>query len=222
MISSLLENTANYLSVSELAQKITRGSMKEQMYDKQILNQWEVIKRFDNYIGSANTKAGVILSFSATAFALLMTHASMILSLHSHPLYQTILGLLGIITAGGLLMSIWHSFHVIFPDTTPGADKSLIGFPLVANFNGGAAGYAKAVAEREPEAMLEDLSYQSYILAQITRGKFRSLDAAKKHIKALVAAGVLLLILIGAAELQSLHLIESMNSGETISMTEGN
>ena len=195
--------------------------MKKQMHDNRIPSQWEIIKRYDNYTGSANTKAGVILSFSATAFALLMTHASMMLSLHSHPLYQTILGILGIITAGSLLMSIWHSFHVIFPDTTPGAVESLIAFPLVADFNGGAEGYARAVAEREPDVMLKDLSYQSFMLAQITRDKFRNLDATKKYIKALVVAGALLLILIGAAELQCLHLIDGVNSGKILSIKEG-
>ncbi|WP_257296458.1 hypothetical protein [Endozoicomonas sp. YOMI1] len=195
--------------------------MKEQTNDSRVAIQWEVIKRFDIYISSANTKAGVILSFSAAAFAMLMTHASMILSLHSHPLYQTILGLLGIVSAGSLLMSIWHSFHVIFPDTTPGANESLIGFPLVANFNGGAAGYAKAVAERKPSEILEDLSYQSFVLAQITRDKFLNLSAAKKYIKILIFAGALLLILIGAAELQPLYQPDSVNLGKPLSIKEG-
>jgi hypothetical protein len=92
--------------------------------------------------------------------------------------------------------------RAVFPNTKfHDGDKSLIFFGDVANCENGVDGYAQKIHEATQEGLLEDLSKQTFIVAEVINEKFRILKIAVRTIIwgviPLLAVSILLLMLEG-------------------------
>lgn len=80
-------------------------------------------------------------------------------------------------------MAAINLLRAVFPNTkTHNGEKSLIFFGDVANCANGAEGYKGKIEEATSENLLEDLSKQTFIVAEIASEKFRVLKLAVRII----------------------------------------
>ncbi|MCI5160992.1 MAG: hypothetical protein D3917_03010 [Candidatus Electrothrix sp. AX5] len=141
---------------------------------------FSIIRRYDSYIGTTNVKAGLMLSFMGTIIVFLATR-----SISIDPASKS----LGYIYYAAIFFSIITSLlstaasitllRVIFPNTknkTITNEKSLIFFGDVSAYN--ATSYYEKIKKSSMESLLQDLSAQTYILADIVNEKFRILKIA--------------------------------------------
>ncbi|WP_252177178.1 Pycsar system effector family protein [Endozoicomonas sp. 4G] len=186
-----------------------------------ISQQWEVLKRLDAYIGSANTKAGLILSVSTAAATITLASYTSLYEDNSNDWVSILRWLVGSMVILCMLLSIWHSFHTIFPNTTPGSTRSLISFVHISSYEGGAEAYFNAVADENDNDRLKDLCYQSHILGVITTEKFKSIKKSVKALKAGILAGLLLLAMTATSQLHSHFSIENSNKTTSVQTEHG-
>lgn len=166
---------------------------------------FDVIKRYDHYIATTNFKVALMMSFLA---AIILGITIRIMSLTPLQLgggyvyYAAILAAVLTITLS--LAATINLLRTIFPNTkTHDGDKSLIFFEDVASSRNGLDGYKKKIVEATPEKLLEDLSSQTFIVAEIINEKFRILKLAVTIIIYGVIpslAACLLLLIIGGAK----------------------
>lgn len=178
--------------------------MKEDDFEDKCSFLFDVIKRYDHYIGTTNFKVGLLMSFVAAiilglSIRILLTEPSesdcnYLYYLASASSLFTIL--LSILTAANLL-------RVVFPNTKTDKNyNSMIFFGDVLATDNGADGYVKKIKEATPEEIIEDLSKQTFMVAEIVSEKFRVLKIAVNiaiyGVMPMLAASLLLLILNGA------------------------
>jgi predicted ferric reductase len=162
---------------------------------------FNIIRRYDSYIGTTNVKAGLMLSFMGTIIVFLATRSISIdpaLKRLDFIYYAAVFS--SIIT---ILLSISASITllmVIFPNTKNKNitnEKSLIFFGDVSTYN--TTSYYVKIKKSEMESLLQDLSAQTYILADIVNEKFRILKKAVWITYTVVPLFVISLILLTIA-----------------------
>lgn len=177
--------------------------MKEDAFEDKCSFLFDIIKRYDHYIGTTNFKVGLLMSFIAAiilglSIRIILTEPSESncnYLYHIASAFSVLTILLSVFTAINLL-------RVVFPNTiTDKSYKSMIFFGDVLATDNGADGYAKKIKEATPEEILEDLSKQTFIVAEIVSEKFRVLKIAVNiavyGVVPMLTVSLLLLILNG-------------------------
>lgn len=161
---------------------------------------WEILKRYDTYVGAVNFRCGLIASFSAAVFGTVILKAEKLLdgigALHA---VQSVLLLIVSLLA---LVSIYFVIKTIYPDLRSNLDKtnkhSLIFFKSVAD-NYKSSDYVAAIQSLSVDELERDLAIQIHEVAIITADKFKNIANAALTIKVMLCflAGVLLVEVVG-------------------------
>lgn len=158
---------------------------------------FEVLKRYDFYINTVNTKLGVILSYCAVVFVgMVIRTSSLYDNLKALDNYIPFIfwGVFGLVVFMELLV-IWFAFMTLFPNTTSGnnGDKSLIFYGDVASYTEDKTKYYEKVKKISNESLGKDLSSQVVTVASVLSAKFKML---KNTVIATIVLTVLLLIFV--------------------------
>lgn len=163
----------------------------------------DVIKRYDHYIATTNFKVGLMMSFLGAIVLGLTIRIMSITPVQSecNYLYYAVLFFSALTIICSLLAAI-NLLRAVFPNTkTYDGDKSLIFFGDVASCEDGVNGYKKKVEKATPKNLLDDLSKQTFIIAEIINEKFRILKISVRIIIygviPFLATSLMLLILEG-------------------------
>jgi len=164
---------------------------------EKVLFLFDVLKRYDHYIGTTNFKVGLLLSFLATVIILLSTR---IMSLETSHISSTIVYIFALLFYGGTIISSLLAVNslltVVFPNTKNDIDSSsLIFYGDVSNTANGASGYFKKVKEATTEDLINDLATQTYIVAGIVDEKFKVLKKTVRIVRFAVIPFFLLSLL---------------------------
>ena len=139
-------------------------------------NLFEVIKRFDVYIGTTNTKSAIVMSYCAAVIGLVTLLISKMVPDVSHPAFLVFVGLFSIIVVASSVVCMAMAMLVIFPVTFSSPKnhngESLIFFCDIAAVKDGPAGYVARVNEVSDIEFLADLSNQVFTLSKIVSEKF--------------------------------------------------
>mgnify|MGYP000022829363 CR=1 FL=1 len=138
---------------------------------------FDILKRYDHYIGTTNFKIGLIMSFLA-AIILGLTLRIIILPLPEDEifcfyilsiLFSSLTILISLISAGILL-------RAVFPELQPSENNhSLIYFGNVAQIKGGENAYFKDIANATEHDLLTDLAFQTHAVAKVVNNKFKKI-----------------------------------------------
>lgn len=160
--------------------KIKEVDLKEDAFEEKRSFLFDIIKRYDHYIGTTNFKVGLLMSFIAAI--ILGLSIRIILTDPSDSDCKFLYNVASALSVLTILLSIFTAVNllrVVFPNTkTDKSYKSLIFFGDVLATDNEADGYAKKIREATPEEILEDLSKQTFIIAEIVNEKFRVLKIA--------------------------------------------
>lgn len=165
---------------------------------------FDVINRYDHYVATTNFKAGLMMSFVGAIVLGLTVRVISINIVETGCNYLYYLALLfSALTIILSLLAAINLLRTIFPNTkTYYGEKSLIFFGDVAACENGIDGYKEKVEKSTPKKLLEDLSKQTFIIAEIVNEKFRLLKIAVRIIIygviPLLTTSLLLLMLEGA------------------------
>lgn len=174
----------------------------ENMKDK-IAFLFDVIKRYDHYVGTTNFKVALMMSFIVTII-LGLTIRVMLLTPDqngSSCIYYAAIIFAGATILCSLLTAV-NLFRVVFPNTkNEDSPNSLIFFGDVSVCKNGSDGYFEKVKNAEMDNLLKDLATQTYVVSGIVSEKFRILKIAVNitiyAIVPLLAITLLLLIIEG-------------------------
>lgn len=151
--------------------------MKDEEKTKLLL---EIIKRFDGYISSTNTKCTIYLSyFAASTGWLILSHLRLPpLPVSNHLSLCSTLILSAIVITSSLILTI-KALQVIFPITksnsTTNNGHSLIYYGDISRRKPNA--YTEEILNLDSLSSIKDLSEQAHILAVITNNKFNKIKS---------------------------------------------
>jgi hypothetical protein len=158
---------------------------------------WDVIKRYDGYINSANTKASLILSFCTAILVGLILKTKEIIANFENIYSKHILYILIIYILIFNIKSIYHSLKAIFPQTNSyTAESSVIFYGDVSKIEKAANGYYQKIQDLTDEQVIKDLSHQIYELSQITSDKFEEIKKSVNTIKRFLLAPTIIFMII--------------------------
>lgn len=160
--------------------------MSSENLTQKIHYQFEILKRYDDYISSSNVKAGLLLSFlGAMVFGLFMRFMAIFNADPSLFLLLTI-GFIGL-TVLSTVVAAWFLLATVFPNTSKSSrSRSLIFFGDVAQEGLTADQYFDDVLAVSQEGYLNDITEQVFLVAHIVKLKFENLKKAITAIKFLV------------------------------------
>ena len=172
------------------------------MKDKQDF-LFDVIKRYDHYIGTTNFKVGLMMSFMATiilGLTLRVMSLEVILKSCNYTYYFSILFTIATIVSS--LIVVINLFRAVFPNiTNDSSEKSLIFFGDVETCQGGSEGYLQNIKDADLDFLLKDLATQTFSVAGVVSEKFRLLKIAVNitvwGVIPLLATTLILLVLQG-------------------------
>ncbi len=176
---------------------------KNNQYNNKSSFLFDVIKRYDHYIGTTNFKVGLMMSFLGTII-LGLTVRIMLLTPTQNGL--SCLGdfaiMTSIITILFSLFAAIQLFRVVFPNTKNDCDiDSLIFFGDVSSCKNGSDGYYEKIKNATDEDLIKDIAVQTYNVAGVVTEKFRVLKIAVNTIMFFVvpflAVSLILLIIEG-------------------------
>lgn len=166
---------------------------------------WEILKRYDTYVGAVNFRCGLLASFSAAVFGTVVLKAEKLLD--GIGALRGVQSALLLVVALLALTSIYFVIKTIYPDLRTNLEKSnkhsLIFFKSVAD-NYKCKEYVSAIQLLSVDELEQDLAIQIHEVAVITSDKFKSIAKAALVIKAMlwVLAGVLLVEVVGSSGLR--------------------
>ncbi len=146
---------------------------------------FDVLKRYDHYIGTTNFKVGLMMSF-LLAVILGITLRVVVLGskVGINIILFWILLLFVFLTITSSLIVIFKLFCAVFPNTkNPNNYESMIFFGDVSTTQGGAVGYHEKIKNSSEEEILKDLAIQTFTVAEIATDKFKTLQVAVNIIK---------------------------------------
>lgn len=159
---------------------------------------WDIIKRYDSYIGAANSKVALLFSFcTAMLIGLILKTKDVVENIHIDYLRYSVF-ILSFFILIFSIKAIYHLLRAVFPDTSSyTAGKSLIFFGDVAKNENEAIGYHQNILSLTEDETIKDLSFQTYELARITFDKFQEIKKAVNTIKYfLLIPSIIFIILI--------------------------
>ncbi|MBT9546817.1 MAG: hypothetical protein IV090_15620 [Candidatus Sericytochromatia bacterium] len=133
---------------------------------------WNVIKRFDTYFVSVNTKATVIITFNTFLLTAISLKIQDVVVLYKCVGWlQVLLYILACLMTFTSIASIFQAFVALHPfRKTDKQTVSVVFFEGVANYNNQLA-YLENYKQMRPK-MREELATQTYFLAKGLRTKF--------------------------------------------------
>jgi hypothetical protein len=145
---------------------------------------FDIIKRYDHYVATTNFKVGLMMSFVGAILLGLTIRVMSITPSSSGCNYLYISAIFfSTLTILCSLLAAINLLRAVFPVTkTHDADKSLIFFGDVASCENGIEGYTEKIGAISLELLLEDLSKQTFIVAEIINEKFRILKISVRII----------------------------------------
>lgn len=145
---------------------------------------FDVLKRYDHYVATTNFKVALMMSFIG-AIVLSITIRVMSIELvqgECNNLYYSAVAFSSLTIIFSLIAAI-NLLRAVFPNTkTHDGEKSLIFFGDVAGCEKGADGYKEKIEKASSESLLEDLSKQTFIVAELVNEKFRLLNLSVRII----------------------------------------
>ncbi|WP_201617585.1 Pycsar system effector family protein [Psychrobacter urativorans] len=138
---------------------------------------FEVLKRYDHYIATTNFKVGLMMSFiGAIIFGLTVRVISIQSTQAGCSLVYSFAVTFSLLTIIFSLAAAVNLLRVVFPNTGTHTDgTSLIFFGDVANSKSGADGYKSNIERADSGNLLNDLSKQTFLVAEVVNEKFRVL-----------------------------------------------
>lgn len=141
---------------------------------------FEIIKRYDGYIGSTNAKIAVILSYSM-AYVGGITFKVIDLAAKRNADFIWCLALfLAGASVVATLCAVYYAYAALNPQSPPGRAQyekpSIVFFGDVANLVGGRDGYVNRINEITDSEIVEDLARQAHVLASIVSNKMGLLN----------------------------------------------
>jgi hypothetical protein len=145
---------------------------------------WDVIKRYDGYIGSVNAKVALLLSFcTAILVGIILKTKDIVNQFETECAKYVVLVLVCWIVIFNI-KSIYHLLKTVFPLTNSyTAGSSLIFFGDVAKTEKASNGYHQKVHNLTEEQAIKDLSCQVYELSLIASDKFEDVKKSVSTIK---------------------------------------
>lgn len=167
--------------------------MTEETLENKISFLFDVLKRYDQYIATANAKANLLFAFiSVVVFGVVLRIST--LSELGLSCFTVLFSTMSLLTILACLYSAWLLVDIVLPDlSTDSNSKSLIFFGDVAQ-NSKAEEYIALVRELDNKNLLNDLSTQVYFVAKVTKNKFDKITKASNVVKNYVLPLLLILI----------------------------
>ncbi|WP_155741250.1 Pycsar system effector family protein [Burkholderia pseudomultivorans] len=141
---------------------------------------FEIIKRYDLYINTTNTKTAIILSYCMAFIGGLGFKLVDLVEKREHDILWTALLVVSSASLLITLASAHFAYKALMPQTPSGVaaheSPSVIFFGDVASHAGGRDGYYQKLTNLSIEEVNKDLAYQAFILAKIASTKFQSLN----------------------------------------------
>jgi len=155
--------------------EIIKASEKEEIQLRKTKSEdiFEIIQRYDYYIGQANSKASFLIGIIGLALFALMTNKLYLIDITELSKCYWLNNIIFILAGGGLFIALILAMRVLFPivfsGNETGSYTSFVAYSSVAKM--------KYEVFREHHAsndydFWEDLIRQAYILATITDKKF--------------------------------------------------
>jgi len=128
----------------------------------------EIIKRYDTYIVSTNSKASLIIAFNSLVLGTVLLKFGDIIGFYSATNMKAFVGFTLLLVTASTLLSLFFVFQVVYPffGTTSDNKKqksSLIYFGSVSNMS--TDEYLEKITNSSLTQIIEDLSAQTTILA---------------------------------------------------------
>ena len=170
---------------------------------------WSILGRIDQYIGTTNSKAALLLAFNTFILGGFTLKADEYLKAFEASYGWSsaaiiLLALLGVTC----LVSLWITFSVVQPYLNPSKGfsdyHSNIYFGDIARAQDGRS-YAKSLQDAKAETLSEDLARQTHVLADSAQCKFYRLRRATR-IAVFIQCPILVLLL-------AIHLIVAAGGG---------
>ncbi|WP_250517892.1 Pycsar system effector family protein [Caballeronia sp. INDeC2] len=169
----------------------------------------EIIKRYDSYINSSNSKIAIILSYCMAYIGGLGFKLVDVSDKRAHDAWWWGLLLVSLASVGVTLWAARYAYLALHPQLPSGRAShegpSAIFFGDVARHPGGRDGYAASLGAMTDEEVVKDLSHQAHTLAGIAAHKFSLLGQATSFIVhfQIPLFGVILAVLLTALQQQS-------------------
>lgn len=141
---------------------------------------FDVLKRYDHYVGTANFKATIVTSYIAATYILSSKIFSTAYYLETlSNCERTTLGVIFIAITLFMFFAIYYIFKSVHPNLkTPPTYNSLIFFGDVANCKNGASGYEDLIKNLTRDKLIKDLSFQTYTVSEIITDKFNKISSS--------------------------------------------
>ncbi|MFM0628406.1 Pycsar system effector family protein [Paraburkholderia xenovorans] len=168
----------------------------------------EIIKRFDSYINSSNSKIAIILSYCMAYIGGLGFKLVDVSDKRTHDVAWWGLLLVSLLSIVVTLWAARYAYLALHPRVPPGRAAhevpSAIFFGDVARHPGGRDGYAASLRAMTDEEVVKDLSGQTHALAGIASRKYALLAKATNCLvwAQIPLFGVILVVLLTALQKQ--------------------
>lgn len=168
----------------------------------------EIIKRFDSYINSSNSKIAIILSYCMAYIGGLGFKLVDVSDKRSHDLAWWGLLVASLLSVAVTLWAARYAYLALHPQVPSGRaaheTPSALFFGDVAEHPGGRDGYAASLRDLTAEEVVKDLAGQAHTLAGIAARKYALLGSATRCIvrAQIPLFGVILAVLLTALQKQ--------------------
>lgn len=163
---------------------------------------FEIIKRYDLYINTTNSKIAIVLSYCMAFIGGLGFKLVDLVDKRVHDGWWIALLSTSVVAVGITLCAAHLAYKALMPQTPSGVAlheaPSVVFFGDVANHAGGRDGYYQTVTNLSTEGVNKDLAYQAFTLAKIASSKFNTLNRSIRLIAfyQLIAFAVVLCLLV--------------------------
>lgn len=147
---------------------------------------FEIIKRYDAYIGAANTKIAIILSYCMAYIGGIAFKIIDLIAKRDHNWTWWLPIVSAGISIAVTFYSAYRAYEALNPQMPSGRANhekpSIIFFGDVSGLNGGRDGYVHRINEITDAEIVEDLSRQAHVLANIVSRKMALLNQSTQAI----------------------------------------
>jgi hypothetical protein len=164
----------------------------------------EIIKRYDLYINTTNSKIAIVLSYCMAFIGGLGFKLVDLVDKRAHDYWWIALLAASVVAMAITLCAAHVAYKALMPQTPSGVAAyerpSVVFFGDVANHPGGRDGYHQTVTNISTEGINKDLAYQTFTLAKIASSKFKTLNKSIRLIafyQLIAFAAVLFLLVCG-------------------------
>jgi len=148
--------------------------------DDKISYQFDVIRRYDHYIGTTNFKIGLLLSFLIVILVATVVRALGISEeVEQISIFASSVTLLFTFTVLG---AVTYLIRAVSPNVGSANYRSYGFFGDVANWKGGEQRYYLDFLAEDKEMLLKDICFQTSSVAKIAQEKFRLISCSTKII----------------------------------------